>query len=145
VTNLDRMFAAFELSQFVTLAYLVVDPGRDQMTLINAGHLPPLVVSATGEVHQPPVTTSLPLGVQPDLRTADVVPLPPGSCVAVFTDGLVERRGEDIDVGVARLAEQLRSLPGRDLALSVRDLVAAMHDEERQDDVTLLVARRAGK
>jgi PAS domain S-box-containing protein len=142
VTNLDRMFATFDISQFVTLAYLVVDTSRDEMSIVNAGHLPPLVVSATGEVQLADVVTSLPLGVRPDERVADVVPLPPGAAVAVFTDGLVERRREDIDTGVARLLEQLSATPGQPLEAAVTALVAAMHDDARQDDVTLLVARR---
>ena len=143
VTNLDRMFSAFDISQFVTLAYLVVDTARDEIAVINAGHLPPLIVSAEGEVQIAKVAISLPLGVQPDHRSADVIPLPRGAAVAIFTDGLVERRQEDIDHGVGRLVEQLRASPGRPLTDAVAELVAAMHDDARQDDVTLLVARRS--
>jgi serine phosphatase RsbU (regulator of sigma subunit) len=62
----------------------------------------------------------------------------------MFSDGLVERRGEDIDSGLARLAGALEATPGRDLVVAVTELVSAMHDEDRQDDVTLLVARRSG-
>jgi PAS domain S-box-containing protein len=142
VTNLDRMFAAFDISQFVTLAYLVVDTDRDEIAMVNAGHLPPLIVTAAGHVYPADVTTTLPLGVSSDTRAVDVVPLPPGAAVAVFTDGLVERRREDIDVGVARLVEHLRTSPGKPLEDAVGELVRAMHDEVRQDDVTLLVARR---
>jgi serine phosphatase RsbU (regulator of sigma subunit) len=101
-----------------------------------------LIVSPTGEVRTAAVRVSLPLGVGSDARTSDTVPLPPGHAVAVFTDGLVERRDEDIDVGVARLVQHLAATPGRSLADSVGVLVEAMHDEVRQDDVTLLVARR---
>ncbi|MDT7569933.1 MAG: hypothetical protein QOE05_107 [Actinomycetota bacterium] len=142
VANLDRMFSTFDTSQFVTLAYLVVDASRDELAMVNAGHLPPLIVSASGEVQLADVVTSLPLGVRPDDRVADVVHLPAGSAVAIFTDGLVERRREDIDEGVARLVEQLRDSPGRPLEEAVSTLVAAMHDDARQDDVTLLMARR---
>ena len=140
VANLDRMFATFDISQFVTLAYLVVD--GDEISVVNAGHLPPLIVSATGQVTEAAVVTSLPLGVEPDRRAADVVPLPPGAAVAVYTDGLVERRREDIDQGVARLVEHLATTYGTPLEPAVATLVALMHDDERQDDVTLLVARR---
>jgi PAS domain S-box-containing protein len=142
VSNLDRMFASFDTSQFVTLAYLVADPSRDEVSMVNAGHLPPLIVSASGEVHLADVVTSLPLGVRPDQRDSDIVSLPPGAAVAVFTDGLVERRREDIDAGIARLVQQLAASPGKALEPAVAELVAVMHDEERQDDVTLLVARR---
>jgi serine phosphatase RsbU (regulator of sigma subunit) len=126
----------------VTLAYLVVDTDRDEIAMVNAGHLPPLIVTAAGHVYPADVTTTLPLGVSSDTRAVDVVPLPPGAAVAVFTDGLVERRREDIDVGVARLVEHLRTSPGKPLEDAVGELVRAMHDEVRQDDVTLLVARR---
>ncbi|MDT7538413.1 MAG: hypothetical protein QOI82_1998 [Actinomycetota bacterium] len=143
VSNLDRMFATFDTSQFVTLAYLVVDTARDEMAIVNAGHLPPLIVSPAGDVQLAEVVTSLPLGVRPDTRIADVVPLPRGAAVAIFTDGLVERRREDIDEGVSRLVAQLRTSPGRPLEEAVSELVAAMHDDARQDDVTLLIARRS--
>ena len=143
VTNLDRMFAAFDSPQFVTLAYLVVDTTRDELSIVNAGHLPPLIVSSAGDVSAADVVTSLPLGVRPDTRIADVVQLPPGAAVALFTDGLVERRREDIDEGIARLSEQLRTSPGQSLEQAVSTLVTAMHDDARQDDVTLLVARRS--
>lgn len=142
VSSLDRMFAAFEMSQFVTLAYAVVDTDRDELSMVNAGHLPPLMLAPDGSVAILPVPASLPLGVGPDDRTPTVVAMPPGSCVALFTDGLVERRDEDIDVGVGRLSDQLRAGTGRPLVDVMQSLVTALHDDDRQDDVTVLLARR---
>ena len=143
VGNLDRMFAAFEMSQFVTLLYVVVDVEHDELAMINAGHLPPFLLAPDGSATLLPVPASLPLGVGPDDRTATVLPMGRGCCIALFTDGLVERRGEDIDIGISRLGAQLQRTPGQPLEGALDDLVAALHDNDRQDDVTLLLARRS--
>lgn len=145
VTSLDRMFAAFEMSQFVTLVYAVIDHERDELSIINAGHLPPLLVMADGTVEPLDVPASLPLGVQPDERPPTRLPMPPGACLALFSDGLVERRGEDIDVGVGRLRALLATTPGTPLSRAIEDLATGLHDADRQDDVTLLLARRTAK
>jgi serine phosphatase RsbU (regulator of sigma subunit) len=110
---------------------------------VHAGHLPPLLVDPTGGVQLLSLPPSIPLGAGPDERRSITVPLSPGAGVLAFTDGLVERRAEDIDTGLARLAKFAATIPAGELARRLPELVAAMRDDERQDDVTVLVAQRS--
>jgi serine phosphatase RsbU (regulator of sigma subunit) len=143
MANLDRLLARDAVARLVTLIYLVADPDTDSVTLVHAGHLPPLLVDPTGGVQLLSLPPSIPLGAGPDERRSITVPLSPGAGVLAFTDGLVERRAEDIDAGLARLAKFAATIPAGELARRLPELVAAMRDDERQDDVTVLVAQRS--
>ena len=76
-----------------------------ELTVTSAGHLPPLLISAgRGEFIKSDV--GLPIGVDRGaLYTSTKISVPPGATLLAFTDGLVERRGESIDVGLGRLAQ----------------------------------------
>jgi thioredoxin-like negative regulator of GroEL len=62
----------------------------------------------------------------------------------VFTDGLIERRDEDIDHGQARLLATLPRLAEGDLHEALAHLAASMRDATRDDDVAALAVRRHG-
>lgn len=100
-------------SEMATLAYLVIDPAENTVSWVNAGHLPPLVVSDDGEPQLLEAEASVPLGVMPfpsyreQTRT-----LPAGATVLLYTDGLVERPGELLDTGLARLAKAAAAVEG---------------------------------
>ena len=66
----------------------------------------------------------------------------PGDSILVFTDGLIERRSEDIDEGRARLSAALLALVDTDLGGALRDIVAAVADETQNDDVAAVALRR---
>ena len=135
LSRLDRMFVTYDIAQLVTVLYLVADVQHGRVTIANAGHPPPLLV-ADGHalpLHVPP---SLPLGAGQDHRDSVTVDLNPGQTLVLFSDGLIERRGEDIDVGLARLAEHATTLLGGDLTEQLAHLFDLMHDTERDDDVT---------
>jgi serine phosphatase RsbU (regulator of sigma subunit) len=66
--------------------------------------------------------------------------IPPGGLLALFTDGLVERRTESVRAGMSRLARTV----SRHEATSVDDFVARVRDPASTDDATLLLVRRAG-
>jgi serine phosphatase RsbU (regulator of sigma subunit) len=101
-----------------------------------------LLVDPDGAVRLLPLPPSIPLGAGSDDRRSLTVPLPPGAAVLAFTDGLVERRTEDIDEGLQRLVESAASFGVAELPSRLTELVAALRDDERQDDVTVLVAQR---
>ena len=65
-----------------------------------------------------------------------------GDTLLMFTDGLIERRDEDIDLGQARLAETAAKLRDGDLSLRLEHLVETVRDHTREDDVAALAARR---
>ncbi len=89
--------------QFATVLCGAVDVARRQVTLANAGHLPPLLVTPESSQF---VDTDIgaPIGVTNESDYGQVTfPVPPQATLLAFTDGLVERRGENLDVGLQRL------------------------------------------
>lgn len=83
-----------------TCLYIVYDPVTRRCTMARAGHLPPAIVDPDGHVSYPEVPAGPPLGLGP-IHTvpyaATELTLPEGSLIALFTDGLVESRDQDID------------------------------------------------
>jgi serine phosphatase RsbU (regulator of sigma subunit) len=83
--------------------------------------------------------------VAPGGRDPVAVPFGPGDAVVAFTDGLIERRTEDIDVGQRRLLEALPALGSRvdaDLEEALVQLVDEVRDHTRDDDIAVLAVRR---
>jgi GAF domain-containing protein len=140
--RLDVMFAQFDVSQLVTVLYAVLDPERGILTLANAGHPPPVVVRVDGTSQQLPPAESAPLGVAAQRRTQVTEPFRAGDTLLAFTDGLIERRTEDIDLGQRRLLEQSGLLRTGDLRESVERLVEEVRDHTRDDDVAVVAVRR---
>ena len=127
----------------MVVARVESEPGADEMTLrwSNAGHPPPLLVRPSGEVTVLEEHDLL-LGVDPEQpRTEQAVTLAPGSTVLLYTDGLVERRGEDIDVSIERLRVALVDVQDQPLAEAVDGLLADLLPREPDDDVVVLAMR----
>ncbi|MDX6284499.1 MAG: hypothetical protein QOH03_5570 [Kribbellaceae bacterium] len=107
----------------------------------NAGHLPPVMRRADGTVEVLRTEPDLLLGLLPDAERQDAATvLPEGATLLLYTDGLVERRGVDIDVGIARLAsalDELADLPLEQLCTVLVDRLAPVGD----DDIALLAVR----
>ncbi len=141
VSKLDRMVTRFDTEQLVTLAYVLADAASGWVAVVNAGHLPPRIVSASGSVSPMPIADGPPLGLA-DHRRATTVPFAVGDTLLVVTDGLVERRGESIDEGLARLDARLGDLTGPELGAALARLVAHLSDAETDDDVAALALRR---
>lgn len=120
--------------------------GVTQVRLSNAGHPPPMVVDADGTTHclTHDDEADLLLGLDPGTpRSEWVVTLERGSTILLYTDGLVERRGEALDEGIARLREALTALAARDLTLDglCDRLVRHMLPERPEDDIALVAVR----
>lgn len=142
MAKLDAMFAQFPTDQLVTLVYAVADPAQDLLLVCNAGHPPPVVLRADGSSEQLPAADGAPLAVLPQRRRQTSVPFHVGDTVLAFTDGLIERRDEDIDAGQDRVLGALASLAAQDLSVALDDVVEQMRDPDRDDDVAALAARR---
>jgi serine phosphatase RsbU (regulator of sigma subunit) len=143
--KVDAYFEEFEVAQLVTVLYCLVDLRTGGVEIGNAGHLPPILVDGTGGRTLPTVVGP-PFGVQPAVREAVTHSLEPGAALVLITDGLVERRGEDIDVGLQRALNAAAQGPASDAVTLQRRLVAAggagtQHD----DDVTVLTLLREGR
>ncbi|MDK3257532.1 SpoIIE family protein phosphatase [Blastococcus capsensis] len=119
------------------------EQGLTRLRWSNAGHPPPMILTADGRVE---VLTAeradLLLGVDPSAtRRESVTTLDRDAVVLLYTDGLVERRGEDLDDGLARLQATLAGLVGRDLDELVDEVLAQMLPAIPDDDVALIAVR----
>ncbi len=138
---LDRKIHHFEAGTLTTAVYALIAPDRATVHLSSAGHLPPLL-AAPGQPTRPvTLTVDRPLGVgrPAAARHTAVTDLPPGAALIFYTDGLVERRGELIDIGIDRLARAVTPGPADGLC---DHIMASVVDEHPTDDVALLVLRR---
>ncbi|MDT0465154.1 SpoIIE family protein phosphatase [Streptomyces gibsoniae] len=125
-----------------TCVYAVYDPATRQCTMARAGHPPPAIVDAQGQVTFPDLPTGAPLGLGLGLVPFDAVEveLPEGSLLAFYTDGLVESRDEDIDVGMHRLGTALAQ-PEQSLEDLCSSVVETVPTQTASDDVALLLVR----
>ena len=142
MNRLDLLYDRFPTEQLVTLLYAVADPDFDQLVISCAGPPPPLVVDADGTARFIEAAQCTLLGIGPAPRTTTSVPFAPGQTLLLFTDGLLERRGEDLDVSKDRLREACRRLPPGATDEDLDRLAALMRDPTRDDDVALLAVRR---
>ncbi|MEZ5102023.1 MAG: SpoIIE family protein phosphatase [Thermoleophilia bacterium] len=124
-----------------TCAYAVVDPATGVLRVASAGHPPPLVVGADGAVRVVEDGRGLPLGVGLAGRyTETTIQLAPGDTLVLYTDGLVERRGESLDRGLDRLTVAATRRSVRVEAL-VEALVEELVAPEPDDDTAVLAVR----
>ncbi len=142
--RLDLLFEQYPSDQLVTLVYAVADPGRGVLTLVNAGHPTPLVLTAGGEGRFLDEAEGQILGAGRARRTPVEVPLGLGDTVLLFTDGLVERRTEDLEVGLRRLMESAIAHHQSPLTILLDQVVSDVPDPTRDDDLAILAARRLG-
>jgi PAS domain S-box-containing protein len=141
VARLNLYHHALRADDMTTLVYAVVEPDLGRLRVVNAGHPPPaLVVPGAG--------ARLLEGACPALGIAEicrppeiVVDFPPGATLALYTDGLVERRREGIDAGVGRLLGALVDASEDVQAACDRVIEACLGPERVDDDVTALFVR----
>jgi sigma-B regulation protein RsbU (phosphoserine phosphatase) len=141
LSRLDRKMQYFEADAMATVLYAVIDPGLDRMDICLAGHFPP-VIAYPG---QPAELASVPVGLI--IGIADQAPrpvtslaIPPGALLCFYTDGLIERRGEVIDAGLARLCRSVTAEPPEDACATV--MHALVGSAPARDDIALLMVRR---
>jgi len=146
LTLLDLVADDVPGSAVSTVACLRLDPGNGALTYSSAGHLPTLLVDAAGGIRwltegRGPVLGLPDRGSRPEATTT----VPAGATLLLFTDGLVERRGDDLDTGLDRLARAAAARRGAALDALVdgvlADLVAV---GGASDDIAVVAVRRAG-
>lgn len=128
--------------EMATVLYGVLDPVRLDFTFANAGHMPPFIVEQAGTVHTLEVAPNVPLGASNVTRFVEHhEQLEGGTSLLLYTDGLIERRTESLEVSFDRLRGALdRDLPAE--ALSDRIVSLLLKDDQVvDDDVAFLVAR----
>ena len=140
--KVDRMLAQFGTEQLITMVYVLADAHSGRLTLTNAGHLPPLVVDREGSARLLPLADGPPLGVWPVERSTRSEVLQPGETLLAYTDGLVERRGEDLGDGLDRLLAAASPLAASVLSEGLRALVYPVRDATYDDDTAVIALRR---
>ncbi len=142
--KLDAMVLTYGSDQLVTLVYVLADASAGHLLVGNAGHPPPAVLRADGSVEWLPYADGPPLGVATHGREWATVAFQAGDTLLAFTDGLVERRDEDIATGLERLAGAVPHLAQSSLAGGVQRVVDSVRDDTYDDDMAALGLRRRG-
>jgi PAS domain S-box-containing protein len=125
----------------VTCLYAVYDPVSRHCVMARAGHPPPVLVTADGQAELVDLPAGPPLGLGGLPFESAGFDLPEDSMLALFTDGLVESRHQDIDVGVRTLCDTLsRSGPGP-LDKTCDGVIGDLLHQPPEDDAALLLVR----
>ncbi len=138
--RLDALAADDAARRPATCLLVRVDPARGVAMFAGAGHLPPAVFGADGSASLVDLPVGPPLGTGVGGYEAVTRAITPQETLLMFTDGLVERRGEDIDVSLARLVE-VRPPVGAGVDAVVDAVVAGLDARHAEDDVAVLAAR----
>ncbi|MER6060088.1 SpoIIE family protein phosphatase [Streptomyces sp. NPDC001792] len=124
-----------------TCLYAVYDPITRKCTMARAGHPPPAIIDPQGRVTFPDLPAGSPLGIGLGVPFEAVeLELPEGSLLALYTDGLIETRDDDIDVGMRCLGTALAQ-PDRSLEELCTQVTEPFPGQAPSDDITLLLAR----
>jgi serine phosphatase RsbU (regulator of sigma subunit) len=149
LSRLDRKMQHFEPDALATVLYAVIDPALDQMHVCLAGHFPPVIASPGRTAELARVAAGLMIGVSPEVRRpVSTVCLAPGALACFYTDGLIERPGESIDAGLARLRQAVVAQPAEAVvaqpaeAASAEVMRALVGSQAPRDDIALLMVRR---
>ena len=141
LTRLNRYQLALAEVEMFTVVYAIVDPGDPCISWASAGHPPPLLRSSDHSTRYLEGGNEL-MGMGDLVYETYTTAVAAGSCLILYSDGLVERRGESLDAGLDRFANAAG--PGPDSAPELcRHLLASMLPDGAalHDDVTAILAR----
>ncbi|MER5375665.1 PAS domain S-box protein [Streptomyces sp. NPDC002553] len=143
---LDTCVADLDVpDQLVTCCYLVIAPDAGTVTVCSAGHLPVLVARADDGIRPLSCPVNAPLGVGDVLYEQSSSEIPPGATLVLYTDGLIETPGSDIELRIGELSLLLEDLLlGTPCLETAADQVLAgllPDPDSHNDDVTLLLAQ----
>ncbi|MFI1393350.1 SpoIIE family protein phosphatase [Streptomyces sp. NPDC020681] len=141
--SLDATVADLGENEMATCVYAVHDPAAGGCLIARAGHPPPAVADGRGTITFLDGPSGTPLGTGGQDFQAEEVPLPPGSLLALYTDGLIEARDRDLDQGMHQLAQALRDLD-RPLEEICDHVLERLLPAAAPDDVAVLLARTLG-
>lgn len=137
----NRLLVDMDTGRFVSCLYAHLDLARHRAVLATAGHPPPVLRHPDGHAEVLSMPPGLLLGIDPDADYPSVeIPLTPGTVLALYTDGLVETPGVDLDDAMGGLAAQIaraRPQPMDQLATALID--HARQTAPRTDDIALLL------
>ncbi|GAA0276278.1 SpoIIE family protein phosphatase [Actinomadura nitritigenes] len=141
--KLNRKMMHFEPDATATVLYTVCDPALDRVRVSSAGHPPPVLALPGRPAEAVDMKFDLLIGLGDDAtRNTKVVEVPPGALLCFYTDGLIERRDDSVDNGVARLCRAVHA--GRPEQVAAFVMSALIGREPAEDDVALLLVHRTG-
>ncbi|MGJ5754856.1 histidine kinase-like protein [Streptomyces puniciscabiei] len=142
---LDGLAAEIDANQIATCVYAIHDPNEGRLVYASAGHLPILVRDENGTVSRADEPTGPPLGTGGWMHASGSIALGPGSTAVLYTDGLVERRDEDLDEGIAALEGALAGATGTPQVICDRLVRSAGVTADHDDDVAVLVLQHPAR
>jgi len=141
--QLNRLVCQLPTDQIATCVYAVFDPGDGTVRWSNAGHLPPLLTTPDGRVSLLEADLGMPLGVDQAVFAEAVRPLPAGSRLLLYTDGLVECRDQSLADRLGELREVLTELSAPGVVVgaqeSCKHLINTLLTGAEHDDVAILL------
>ncbi|MGW1027769.1 SpoIIE family protein phosphatase [Streptomyces sp. NPDC002577] len=141
VASTNRLLLGLDPGLLASCCYVLFQPRTGAAQLVRAGHCPPLLRLPDGRTRALDLPCGPILGVEeaPDYPESEVH-LSPGSVLALYTDGLIEKRGSDIGAGIEELRSSLAHAHASSLEeLADRLLIDARHTPNRVDDIALLL------
>ena len=140
----NRKVCHFEVGAMVTVACAVSAPPYDEFQVVAAGHPPPVLAVPGRSSTLLEIDGMPPLGFESGLpHSSATISLPPGAVLVFYTDGLVERRGEHLDVGLTRLCAAVTPDDPEAVCRNVmHDMVGSYRPE---DDIALVALRRSNR
>ncbi|MGR7001724.1 SpoIIE family protein phosphatase [Yinghuangia aomiensis] len=138
--RLDALISEDDAARPATCLLALADPNRARWTLSSAGHLPPALVPAAGPTRLLDVPTGPPLGTGVGGYEQTTHELVADETLLLYTDGLVERRDQDIDASLAGLTA-LRLPGGGPLDALLASVLTQLAPHTAEDDIALLAAR----
>jgi anti-sigma regulatory factor (Ser/Thr protein kinase) len=142
VERLSQLLRQLEPGRNATLVYLLLDPQEGTLLLAGAGHPPPLVSDGQGGCGFIEMPGSVPLGAVRFAHYEDVeARLEPGASLVLYTDGVVERHGVSLDVGLERLREAVCRTDCEPVAMCDTIIRDVLPGGATHDDAALLVGR----
>ncbi|MCD9199512.1 SpoIIE family protein phosphatase [Aeromicrobium wangtongii] len=144
VDRLDVLMESLLPGQTATVVVLVVDPATGHVELANAGHPSPLLLQGDGCEPMPMAGRPL-LGVGAGSARTDSLTLDEGDILLVYTDGVVERRGVQIDTSIRRLSEAASSSDHSDTLDAWIDNLLTAVPGTLDDDLTIVAVRMAAR
>ncbi|WP_371666111.1 SpoIIE family protein phosphatase [Streptomyces sp. NBC_01241] len=134
-----------DTDRFATCTYAEVDLTTGVVQLVRAGHVDPLLRDVDGNCHRLVAEGGLPLGLSAEFGQLEypvgTVELDPGQTLLLFTDGLVEMPGADLDEGIQLLTSMVRNGP-QDLQKLADRLCEEVDERGGEDDVAVLLLGR---
>ncbi|MGZ4168091.1 MAG: SpoIIE family protein phosphatase [Solirubrobacteraceae bacterium] len=144
--QLDRVVhATFGPGMIATVLFLIIDASKGVVSLSRAGHPPPALRTAGGEIRFLETGNTLPLGIDDRVAAEEAeYRVAPGDTLLLFTDGLVERRRESINTGFDRLRDAFTRAPADVEELCDYVLERTVSEQASHDDIAVLAVRVLG-